>query len=639
MQSSFKSFLRLLAPHAAPRIPALLVVVLLGTFASIGVVAALMLIEPLWGTLFPGAQIPGADVAGAVTGDAARGIAEGGANFADRVRASVDGLVVDLARSFSDVAPGEPPTRSGMLAAAASILAALGVITGFAQFGFVMLSRWVAFRMVIDLRLRLVRHLMGLSMRYHGRRSFGDVLSRISQDVQQTLFAIDVALKDLVQEPAQALAFLVVAILHAPTGMGIVILPVLLVVALPVVILSKKVRKRSRNSLTELGASVQALSQMFIGIRTVKAFRAEERELDAYERQNERYLRTSMRMVKTIATTRGLTAGFSLAGFAVILVALGFAVDPAASEDTMAGLTIFIVSIAQVYTKMKRTTNTVTRLQEAMGASQRLVEILGEEADVPDPAKPRPLERGLRDRLRLEDVSFSYVADDGPALEGLNLAVAAGETLALVGPSGSGKSTFMDLVARFIDPSSGRITVDGVDLREVSLDDWTRTYAMVDQAPFLFHTTIRENLRYARQDATDAQIEDAARAANIHDFIQSLPNGYDTDVEDGGARLSGGQRQRLAIARALLKEAPLLLLDEATSALDSESERSVQDALDRLMQGRTAIVIAHRLSTIRGADRIAVLEDGHLVELGTHDELLAREGTYARLHALQTSAS
>jgi len=191
-------------------------------------------------------------------------------------------------------------------------------------------------------------------------------------------------------------------------------------------------------------------------------------------------------------------------------------------------------------------------------------------------------------------------------------------------------------VARFVDPTEGRVTVGGVDLCDLTLDAWTRTFAMVDQAPFLFHTTIRENLRYARPDATDAEIEAAARAAHIHDFVVSLPQGYDTDVEDGGARLSGGQRQRLAIARALLKQAPLLLLDEATSALDSQSERAVQQALDRLMQGRTALVIAHRLSTIRNATRIAVLDGGRLVEIGSHDELLAKGGAYARLHALQT---
>jgi subfamily B ATP-binding cassette protein MsbA len=515
------------------------------------------------------------------------------------------------------------------------VLVVLAFVSGAAEWAHVMLSRWVAFRIVIDLRVRIVRHLMSLSMRYHGRRSFGDVISRIGQDVQNTLFALDVALKDLVQQPAQALAFLVVSITHAPSGLNWAVVPVLLIVALPVAILGKRVRTRSKKSLSELGATVQVLSQMFIGVRTVKAFRAEQREIEAYERQNERYLGTSMRMVRAIASTKGFTAFFSLAGFALILLALGFALDGLAQGD-MANLAIFVVALSQFYTQMRRVTNTLTRVQESMGASQRLEEILAEVPDLVEragAAQTVDLGRGVR----IEDVTFHYAADEPPALANVSLELRVGETLALVGPSGAGKSTLMDLVARFIDPATGRVTAGGVDLRDVSLDAWTRTYAMVDQAPFLFHATIRENLRYAKPDATDAQIEAAARAAHIHDFVLTLPQGYDTDVEDGGARLSGGQRQRLAIARALLKGAPLLLLDEATSALDSQSERAVQDALEKLMAGRTALVIAHRLSTIRNATRIAVLEGGRVVELGSHAELLAKGGVYARLHALQTS--
>jgi len=220
-------------------------------------------------------------------------------------------------------------------------------------------------------------------------------------------------------------------------------------------------------------------------------------------------------------------------------------------------------------------------------------------------------------------------------LRDLELAIAGGERVALVGPSGSGKSTLMDLVARFIDPTEGRVTGNGEDLRDVSLSDWTSLYAMVGQAPFLFHASVAENIGYGKEGATRAEIEDAARVAGMHEFIASLPDGYDTDVADMGSRLSGGQRQRITIARAVLKGAPLLLLDEATSALDSQSEADVQAALERLMADRTVLVIAHRIATVQNADRVAVLDEGKLVELGRHDELVRQGGLYARLCELQ----
>jgi subfamily B ATP-binding cassette protein MsbA len=271
---------------------------------------------------------------------------------------------------------------------------------------------------------------------------------------------------------------------------------------------------------------------------------------------------------------------------------------------------------------------------ESVGASERIQALLDETPDLVERSGARaapPLGSGLR----FEGVSFTYPGGDGPAVEGLDLEIRTGETLALVGPSGSGKSTIVDLVARFIDPVKGRVTIDGVDLRDLTLDSWTSQYAMVGQTPFLFHASIEENIRYGKPDATSEEVEDAARAAGIHDFIAGLPSGYQTNVADAGSRLSGGQRQRITIARAFLKSAPLLLLDEATSALDTESEKIVQEALERLMSHRTVIVIAHRLSTVRNADRIAVLERGQLAEIGSHRELLARGGVYARLHRVQ----
>ncbi|MFT7486592.1 MAG: ABC-type multidrug transport system fused ATPase/permease subunit [Candidatus Paceibacteria bacterium] len=624
MKADVRTTWLLLWPFARRHAVGISLIFFFGGLAAIGERSVLLLLSPAFEAIF------------GPMGDAKEAAAISGGSlfqFTQGLKEDVTRLLVGTLHPSTDADRMEALYRVGWL------VFAIAIFSASFQYAFTWMSRKVALLMVVDLRMKLASHLMRLSMRYHDSRKLGDVLSRISADVGNTLAVLNEGFRNLIFEPLSAVASLGYAFMLAPKATLAMLIGLPLVI-LPVSLLSKKVRKGSARSLNKLGASVQVLSQMFQGIRTVKAFRAEKRELDNFARINTEYVTESMKMVKAISLTNSLTLVISHAGLGAVVVFVGWLqIREGGGGSAAAGDMLgFFLAISNVYTNIKKTTRMWTRVQESVGASERLQELLDVPEDIVESKGAHELD-GLGAGICLEHVSFHYPEGDGLALDGIDLEIRPGETLALVGASGGGKSTLIDLLARFRDPVEGRLTAGGHDLREVSFDSWADHYAMVGQTPFLFHASIEQNIGYGKPGATREEIHEAARAADIHDFIMDLPDQYDTDVADMGARLSGGQRQRITIARAILKGAPLLLLDEATSALDTETEVKVQEALDVLCAGRTVVVIAHRLSTIRTANRIAVLVGGRIVEIGSHEELLAKEGAYAGLHQAQFKPS
>jgi len=608
------SLRKLLWPFARARMPMMIAAACLATVVAATQSAILLLFEPVVKVLFPGSE----DI------ETTNQLMGGGPDWVMPGIARIEGWIHGW--GITGLATNDPMLT---VAAVALVTLCLAIVGSLAVYGYIVLSSWLTVRLVIDLRLQLTKHLMSLSLFYHGRRQLGDLLSRVSADVTATLQSVLVFFQQVLVNFAGAILALGVVIYSAPK-LTMYVLPLIPLLALPVMLLAKKVRRRSTSLQTSLGASIQALSQMFQGLRTVKAFRAEEREIEAFKGLDEKYLKSGVRVAKVVGLTQALTVLFTFGGFALLVFAVAYASVRFDLFNGPGRMLTFFFAQSRMYSHVKRLTRAISKINEAAGAARRLQSIFAESSDLHHPAQHTPL-RALGSGLRFEGVSVVYPDSDVPALHNFDLEVAPGETVALVGLSGSGKSTAMSLLCRFFDPTAGRITVDGVDLRMVSLDDWTGLFSFVDQSPFLFHTTIGENIRYARPRATPAEIEEAARAADIHEFISSLPQGYDTDVADAGSRLSGGQRQRVTIARAVLKGAPLLLLDEATSSLDSESEAAIQSAIEELSERGTVVVIAHRLSTIKNADKIAVMEGGRLVELGTHAELIGNDGVYTRL--------
>ncbi len=521
------------------------------------------------------------------------------------------------------------PEMDLYFAAAIGIAALLAVGSGLR---FYLVTR-LGERVVADIRRAVFDKVVGMSPTFYERIMTGEVLSRLTTDTTLVLSVVGSSVSIALRHMLTLGGGLVLLTVTSPklTALVLVGVPVVIV---PILTLGRRLRLQSRESQDRIAESSALASEVLLAAQTVQANTHEGVTRERFASLTERAFDAARRRLETRAlmTTIVIFLVFS----AVVGVLWVGARDVREGLMTPGELVQFVIYAVMVAGATASLSEIWGELQRAAGATERMVELLATEDSVSDPADPLPLPARVRGEIGFEDVTFHYPSrPEVAALEGLDLHVRAGETVALVGPSGAGKSTILQLLMRFFDPETGRVTLDGKDLRDLARSDLRSQIALVPQEPVIFAATARDNIRFGRPGASDAEVEAAARAAAAHEFISAMPHGYDTYVGERGVMLSGGQRQRLAIARAVLRDAPILLLDEATSALDAESERAVQSAVERLAEGRTTLIIAHRLATVKRADRIVVFQDGRIVAEGSHGALVAEDGLYARLARLQ----
>jgi subfamily B ATP-binding cassette protein MsbA len=491
------------------------------------------------------------------------------------------------------------------------------------------LTNWSAMHAIADIRTKLFGHLQNLSLGFFSRASTGDLIARITNDTVVLYNIIGNSFASMVRDPVTILCLIGYQLAIQPklTLVSVIVFPVCLV---PIIIYGRKVRKSARAVQEYNAALTNLMHESFTGNRVIKAYNLEATVIEQFKITTQKYVGQLMRVIRANEIPSQLMEFFGATGLA--LVFLFVEQMPKDQRPQASDFFTFVLSIVMVYPPIKSLTRLHNQLHQARAASERVFQLLALTNSVPEPAQPKMLHASHAD-IEFQNLDFSY--GEKPVLHHINLVVKAGQLVALVGASGSGKTTLANLLLRFYDPTHGAIKIGGVDLREVSTRDLRNQIAVVAQENILFNDTIRRNIELGRLGATNEEIVAAATFAKATEFISQRPEGFDAVIGEKGVSLSGGQRQRLAIARAVLKNAPILVLDEATSALDTEIERQVQMELDELMKGRTTICIAHRLSTILHADMIVVLDQGKIVETGKHEELVQRGGVYQKLYELQ----
>jgi subfamily B ATP-binding cassette protein MsbA len=536
---------------------------------------------------------------------------------------ALEGAVPLLARFTFDAAFDAQRTHALVLAVAALIV--LAIARGGMTFAASYLSDWLGQRAITDVRNAVVRHIEGMDVALLDATRAGQLVSRVVADVSLIRGLLTDATTSVIRDATRVGALIVVAIMLDPTlaGLGLGLLPI---AAAPLWWFSRQLRQTSRQQQEGMGRLTALLHETLQGHRVVQAFGQEHAEAARLTTQSERLFRLFLRA----SVLRSVPLADLIGGLAAAAVLWWGGASVIAGVRTQGTLMAFVVTLFLLYQPLRRLVQTNFVVQQGLAGAERVFGFLDTTPAIVDRPHATAL-LGVRNAIAFERVTFGY--EPGvPVLQAVDLRIPVGAVIAVVGPSGSGKSTLADLLLRFHDPTEGRITIDGRDLRALTLASLRARIAIVHQFPFLFNETIRWNIAFGAPGCSDAEVVAAARAANAHEFIAALPAGYDTRVGDLGVRLSGGQRQRIAIARALLRDAPILVLDEATSSLDPASEATVQEALDRLMAHRTTLVIAHRPSTLRGADGIVVLCDGRIVESGTHAELVGRPSLYRTLY-------